>query len=104
MAQWAVVLEELDAATLWPEEDDDDDVPRAKRTRCIKERKNWKQSAWWTQLQEEDLAVPTSDAAKVFRERFRVPHAFFLRLVELSREKSGSQSEERMQQAVRISQ
>ncbi|CAM9289452.1 unnamed protein product, partial [Pylaiella littoralis] len=42
MAQWAVVLEELDAAFLWPEEDDDDDVPRAKRTRCIKERKNWK--------------------------------------------------------------
>lgn len=39
------------------------------------------------QLQDGELADPTSDAAKVFRDRFRVPHPFFLKLVELSREK-----------------
>lgn len=87
MAQWAVVLEELDAATIWPEEEDSDDGPQAKRTRRVKERKVWKESAWWKQLQEEELLDHMSEAAKVFRERFRVPYPFFLRLVELSREK-----------------
>ena len=53
----------------------------------MRERKDWQTSAWWIQLQEPDLHDYTTDAAKVFRGRFRVPHSFFLELVKLAKEK-----------------
>lgn len=58
-----------------------------KRSRRVKQRNDWSTSAWWIQLQDADLLDYTTDAAKVFRTRFRVPHAFFLELVALAREK-----------------
>ena len=67
-----------------------------KRPRRVKERKDWRTSAWWIQLQDADLLDYTTDAARVFRGRFRVPHPFFLELVKLAREKSGFLMEKRM--------
>ena len=83
-AQWAVVLGAFD---------DDEDcteneaAPGEKRSRRVRERKDWRTSAWWIQLQEPDLHDYTTDAAKVFRGRFRIPHPFFLELVKLAKEK-----------------
>ena len=86
LAQWEVALRSVDDAFEW-EDNGDQDGPLVKRTRRVFARTNWKESAWWRQLQEPDLLDHTTDAAKVFRTRFRVPHAFFLKLVELAREK-----------------
>ena len=44
MADWSVVLGAFDDATDWSE-DDDDDAPRVKRSRRVKERKGWRTSA-----------------------------------------------------------
>ena len=85
MAQWAVVLgglcDDEDA------ENEDDPAPVPKRSRRVRERNNWRSSAWWIQLQDPDLQDYTTNAAKVFRGRFRVPYPFFEELVKLAREK-----------------
>ena len=85
MAQWEAVLNAFDDAFEW--EDNGEDGPPGKRSRRVKERVDWKTSAWWRQLQDADLLDHTSNAAKVFRSRFRVPHPFFLALVKLASEK-----------------
>ena len=91
LVQWPT----FDDATDWST-DDDDDAPRVKRSRRVKERKDWRTSAWWIQLQDADLLDYTTEAAKVFRGRFRVPHPFFLELVTLAGERSGFLREKRM--------
>lgn len=85
LAQWAVVL-----GGLCDDEDGenkDDAAPPQKRSRRVRERNNWRSSAWWIQLQDPDLQDYTSHAAKVFRGRFRVPYPFFEQLVKLATEK-----------------
>ena len=85
MAQWAVVLGAFDDEDT---ENEDDVAPGEKRSRRVRERKNWRTSGWWIQLQDTDLLDYTTDAAKVFRGRFfRVPHPFFVELVKLAKEK-----------------
>ena len=85
MAQWAVVLGALDD----DEDTENEDVaPGEKRSQRVRERKDWRASGWWIQLQDTDLLDYTTDAAKVFRGRFfRVPHPFFVELVKLAKEK-----------------
>ena len=88
MAQWAVVLGALDD----DEDTENEDVaPGEKRSQRVRERKDWRASGWWIQLQDTDLVDYTTDAAKVFRGRFRgrfrVPHPFFVELVKLAKEK-----------------
>ena len=53
----------------------------------MRERKDWRTSGWWIQLQDTDLLDYTTDAANVFRGRFRVPHPFFVELVKLAKDK-----------------
>ena len=85
MAQWAVVLGAFDDDE--NTENEDDVAPGEKRSRRVRERKDWRTSGWWIQLQDTDLVDYTTDAAKVFRGRFRVPHPFFVELVKLAKEK-----------------
>lgn len=85
MAQWAVVLGAFDDDE--DTENEDDVAPGEKRSRRVRERKDWRTSGWWIQLQDTDLLDYTTDAAKVFRGRFRVPHPFFVELVKLAKEK-----------------
>ena len=49
------------------------------------QRKEYKKSGWWQELQQKELSDHTSRAAKRFRLDLRVPYAFFLNLVELVR-------------------
>lgn len=86
VAEWDVVLDAFDDASLWPEEEGGG-LPKVKRTRVSKARTNWHDSAWWKQLQNSDLADHTTDAAREFRQRFRVPHPLFLELVKLAKAK-----------------
>lgn len=86
MAQWEVALRAFDDAFEW-EDSGEQDGPPVKRSRQVKERKDWSTSAWWLQLQDAALLDHATDAAKTFRTRFRVPHAFFLELVKLARGK-----------------
>ncbi|CAB1107878.1 unnamed protein product [Ectocarpus sp. CCAP 1310/34] len=67
LAQWAVALRAFDDAFEW-EDSGEQDCPPVKRSR---------QTCWTT----------PQKAAKVFRTRFRVPHAFFLELVKMARGK-----------------
>ena len=85
MAQWAVVLGAFDDDE--DTENEDDVAPGEKRSRRVRERKDWRTSGWWIQLQDTDLLDYTTDAAKVFRGRFRVAHPFFVELVKLAKEK-----------------
>ena len=86
MAQWAVVLGAFD--DVGDSENEDDVALGEKRSRRVRERKDWRTSGWWIQLQDTDLLDYTTDAAKVFRGRFfRVPHPFFVELVKLAKEK-----------------
>ena len=86
MAQWAVVLGAFDDDE--DTENEDDVAPGEKRSRRVRERKDWRTSGWWIQLQDTDiLDYTTDDAAKVFRGRFRVSHPFFVELVKLAKEK-----------------
>ena len=69
MAQWAVVLGAFDDDE--DTENEDDVAPGEKRSRRVRERKDWRTSGWWIQLQDTDLLDYTTDAAKVFRGRSR---------------------------------
>ena len=53
MAQWAVVLGAFDDDE--DTENDDDVAPGEKRSRRVRERKDWRTSAWWIQLQDSGL-------------------------------------------------
>ncbi|CAN0168953.1 unnamed protein product, partial [Pylaiella littoralis] len=65
-----------------------DEEPRREKRGRRKRRKNDTSTCAWAQvLEDEDLKDPTSIAAKKFREDFRVPYPFFLRLVELVKKK-----------------
>ena len=86
MAEWSLVLGAFDDATDWSEHEGVDALC-VKRSRRVKERKDWRTSAWWIQLQDADLLDYATEAAKVVRGRLRVPHPFFLELVKLAREK-----------------
>lgn len=48
MAQWAVVIGAFDESFDW-EDSSYDDGPPVKRSRRVKERKDWTTSAWWVQ-------------------------------------------------------
>ena len=82
MAEWALVLGAFDDEDA---ENEDEVAPGGKRPRRVVERRDWRTSAWWIQLQDPDLLDYTSHAAKVFRGRFRVPHPFFVELVKLAK-------------------
>ena len=85
MAQWAVVLGAFDDDE--DTENEDDVAPGEKRSRRVRERKDWRTSGWGIHLQDTDLLDYTTAAAKVFRGRFRVPHPFFVEVVKLAKEK-----------------
>ena len=57
------------------------------KRRRVYERKDYKKSGWWQELQEEALSDHTSRAAQRFRRDFCVPYAFFKELVELVKER-----------------
>ena len=86
IAEWEVALRSVDDAFEF-EDVGDEEGPPVKRNRLFKKRRDWRTSAWWIQLQDSDLLDYTTDAAKDFRTRFRVPHPFFLELVELAKNK-----------------
>ena len=71
MAQWEVVLGAFDDDE--DTENEDDVAPGEKRSRRVRERKDWRTSGWWIQLQDTDLLDYTTDAAKSFAGAF----AFF---------------------------
>lgn len=67
--------------------DDDDDSPRrVKRRRCVHPKADYYASPWAVVLRSAGLADSTSREAALFRGWFRVPHVFFLELVELAKD------------------
>ncbi|CAB1103159.1 unnamed protein product [Ectocarpus sp. CCAP 1310/34] len=68
-----------DAVPFDEDSEDEEEVvgPKVKRTQRVTQRRDWRTSAWWEQLQDVDLADHATAAAKVFRGRFRVPYPFF---------------------------
>lgn len=77
-------------------DDDEDDLftaqsemtpPQAKRSRKQRRRRDVKTCAWAQLLEDPELNDPESMAAKEFRQDFRLPYPFFLRLVELVKTK-----------------
>ncbi|CAB1108228.1 unnamed protein product [Ectocarpus sp. CCAP 1310/34] len=62
VSHWDAVLFDEDS------EDEEEVVgPKVKRTRRVTERRDWRTSAWWEQLQDVDLADHTTAAASVSR-------------------------------------
>ena len=55
------------------EESDSDGNPRRKRSRIVSVRPDYSSSVWGKMLEDSSLADPTSQSAKLFRRRFRVP-------------------------------
>ena len=60
---------------------------RSKGAVSIYQRKDFKASGWWQELQDEDLSDHTSRAARRFRGDFRVPYCFFEELVALVKQR-----------------
>lgn len=77
------------------ESDEDEEVtaesnpaaPPQKRSRKYRKRRDKATCAWAQLLKDPDLNNPTSLAAKEFRQDFRIPYVFFLRLVEVVKAK-----------------
>ena len=68
-------------------EAEEDQGPREIKRRRVYERKDWRKSGGWLQLQEEGLMEPSTRAFKRFRGSFRVPYPFFVELVELVKQR-----------------
>lgn len=88
MAAWDLVMASYD------DDDEELDEQQDESTRVIKrrrvyERRDYKTSGWWVQLEElrETAGDHTSRAARRFRTNFRVPYPFFLALVDLVKTK-----------------
>ena len=66
---------------------EEDQGSREIKRRRVYERKDWRKSGWWLQLQEEGLMESSTRAFKRFRGSFRVPYPFFVELVELVKQR-----------------
>lgn len=65
------------------EDENDDEEPRPKRRRTVRPRADYRALPWARMLEKADLLQdPSTREAKQFRRRFRVPHPFFLSLVD----------------------
>lgn len=71
------------------------DATRVKRSRTVAPRANFSEAPWSIMLRSGDLLDHTTQAARLFVRRFRVPHAFFLALVKLIKEKAWFPSTEK---------
>lgn len=65
----------------------EDEPVRTKFKRGRRKERDTKTCAWAQMLKDEDLKDGSSTAAKRFRQDFRVPYPFFLRLVEVVKSK-----------------
>ena len=83
VAAWEVVMKEMDTGS-----DEDDDAPRVKLTRRVLPRPEYSTSAWAEMLRCPDLHDHESTEAAIFRRRFRIPHAFFLQLVKVVKDRN----------------
>ena len=81
MAVWNLIMDGYDDDTELDAENDES--TREIIRRRVYQRKDYKTSGWWQELQDEDLSGHTSRAAWRFRGDFRVPYYFFEELVVL---------------------
>ena len=79
MAMWNLIMDGYDDDTEL-EAENDESTWEIKRRR-VYQRKAYKTSGWWQELQDEDLSDHTSRAARRFRGDFRVPYCLFKELV-----------------------
>ena len=79
LAAWSLIVNDYDDDLEL--EAEEDQGPREIKRRRVYERKDWRKSGWWLQLQEEGLMEPSTRAFKRFRGSFRVPYPFFVELV-----------------------
>lgn len=77
-------------------EDEDEgsegEVRGRKIPRTVYARPPYEDSAWAIMLRSLEVADPTSEEAKLFRCRFRVPYEFFLQIVQVVEERGWSPS------------
>ena len=85
LAAWSLIMNDYDDDLEL--EAEEDQGPREIKRRRVYERKDWRKSGWWLQLQEEGLMEPSTRAFKRFRGSFRVPYPFFVELVELVKQR-----------------
>lgn len=64
-------------------DEDDKDRPQPKRPRIVQPRPDYTSSGWANLLRDPTLMDHSSETAKMFIRRFRVPYPFFLELVRL---------------------
>ena len=82
LAEWALVLDVLnDIDTTEREEGEDDDGPRAKRTRQVHPRSDFSHAPWYIMLRKAEPKRRGSREAINFRRRFRIPYELILELV-----------------------
>ena len=81
MAVWNLIMDGYDDDTELDAENDES--TREIKRRRVYQRKDYKTSGWWQELQDEDLSDHTSRAARYFRDDFRVSYCFFEELVAL---------------------
>ena len=84
LAAWSLIMNDYDD-DLELEAEEDQGSREIKRRR-VYERKDWRKSGWWLQLQE-GLMEPSTRAFKRFRGSFRVPYPFFVELLELVKQR-----------------
>ena len=85
LAAWSLIMNDYDDDLELKAQEDQG--PREIKRRRVYERKDWRKSGWWLQLQEEGLMEPSTRAFKRFRGSFRVPYPFFVELVELVKQR-----------------
>ena len=85
LAAWSLIMNDYDDDLEL--EAEEDQGPREIKRRRVNERKDWRKSGWWLQLQDEGLMEPSTRTFKRFRGSFRVPYPFFVELVELVKQR-----------------
>ena len=84
LAVWALILDVLvDMETAEGQESEDDDGPRAERTRQVHPRLDC--SRWSKMLRKPELKQRDSRKYRKFRRHLRIPYEFFLELVQLAK-------------------
>lgn len=69
------------------DDSDEEQLPRVKLARKKHKKRDVETCAWAQLLRDEDLKDSTTKTAKQFRQDFRIPYPFSLRLVELVKTK-----------------
>ena len=87
LTEWALILEVLEEEMETTEKEgiEDGDSPCVKRNREVPPRSDFSQAPWSIMLRKAELKRHDFREYRNFRRHFRIPHEFFLELVQLAK-------------------